>query len=179
MFGMNVIPAFMPATWSVLALFYIKYELAFAPVIIIGASMAALGRVVLYLIARDFLRKVIPEKWLVNYNDLGKILTIDRKVTIPLVVAYAFLPIPSNQVFIAAGLARADIKIIAAAFFFGRLLSYSFWVASAMRISNSLDTLFIHHFSRLRFAPEILSFALILLLGVIPWKKVLNKIKKS
>lgn len=179
-FSMNVVPAFMPATWSVLALFYIKYDLAFVPVIIIGAAMASLGRMVLYFLSREFVPKIVPAKWLVNYHDLGKLLNVDRKVTIPLMVGYAFLPIPSNQVFIAAGLARADIKVIIISFFFGRLLSYSFWVAAAHRVASSLDDLFIGHFAGgAKLGAEIFSFSLIFIIGAIPWKKILNKIKKT
>jgi hypothetical protein len=46
-FGVNIVPAFMPPTWIILAFFYLRYHLNLLPTVIIGAAAATLGRVVL------------------------------------------------------------------------------------------------------------------------------------
>lgn len=177
--GINLVPAFMPATWTILALFYIKYDLMLLPVVVIGAAMATTGRVGLYYLAKFGLRAVIPKKLDENFGYLGEILNIRRSLTIPLVLFYAYLPVPSNQIFVAAGLAKANIKIIAISFFFGRLLSYAFWISTADKALQRFQGAYFERFNHgAKISAEIIGFALIILMGMIPWKKVLAFLKK-
>src|SRR3989338_2339559 len=97
--GLNIIPAFMPPTWTVLAFFVTKYDLLQIPVVLIGASCATLGRVVLVGISRKYFRRILSADSQENYASIGEYLNSNKHITIPLVVAYAFLPIPSNDVF--------------------------------------------------------------------------------
>ena len=57
--GMNVIPALMPPTWIILAFFVSKYQLQLLPVVLIGASCATLGRVILAGISRKYFRRFL------------------------------------------------------------------------------------------------------------------------
>ncbi len=93
-FGLNVIPLFMPPTWSILAFFYIKYSLFFPPTIIIGATAAVLGRIVLAAFARSF-GHLLPKKTLENIHALGSYAKEHTTISIPALIIYAFLPIPS------------------------------------------------------------------------------------
>lgn len=173
--GMNVVPAFMPPTWVILAFFHIHFHLALIVIVVIGALAATSGRVLLANLARLYLRKLFPKTNLENYDALGKFIENNQRLTIPLVLTYAFLPIPSNQVFVVAGLARLDLKIIAPSFLAGRLISYTFWVSVARIIYDRLEDIFASHISSgIGLVIELLGLAVIIAVGKINWKKVLK-----
>lgn len=174
-FGINVIPVFMPPTWIILAFFYTRYHLHIIPTVILGAGAATLGRIVLAQLSRMYGRTVVPKKFLTNYEALGVLIERHQTISIPLIFAYAFFPISSNVVYIVAGLSDISIKVIALSFFVGRLISYSFWITAAHLASKSLDALLIRHFSKSRtFIAEIVGIAIILLLGGLNWRKILK-----
>lgn len=176
--GLNIIPAFMPPTWTVLAFFVTKYDLLLIPVVLIGASCATLGRVVLAGISRKYFRRILSADSQENYATIGEYLNRNKHITIPLVVAYAFLPIPSNDVFIAAGLAKVKIKLLAGSFFVGRLISYTFWVSLTQRFSDNLLDLFSKHYTKVgSIVLEVVGLLLLYLFGKIAWKKILKKVK--
>lgn len=167
----------MPPTWSVLAFFYLRYHLQFIPTVIIGATAATLGRIILATLVKLYLRPIIPKRAMENYTALGNYLKRNKKLTVPLLLTYAFFPIPSNDVYITAGLANLDLKLIAFSFFCGRLVSYAFWVGLAYRTSKSLNHIFAAHFSKGgAIIGELIGFGLIILIGSINWKKVLNRV---
>jgi membrane protein DedA with SNARE-associated domain len=165
----------MPPTWLVLAFFYINSDVSLLPLVLIGGTSATLGRIILYYLSRGFLRKRIPQKYLENYDDLGSFFVKHEKLTIPVILAYALLPIPSNQVFIVAGLSRMDIRLVSSCFFASRLISYTVWVSAAHLASNHLDTIFSSHFSNSgTFLVEIVGIIGILIIGKIKWRKILK-----
>lgn len=178
--GINVIPAFMPPTWTILAFFVTKYNLQILPVVLIGASFATLGRIILASLSGTFFRKFLPKKSQENYASIGHYLNSHKHVTIPLVVAYAFLPIPSNNVFIAAGLAKMRIRLLAASFFVGRLISYTFWVSLTRKLADNLADIFSRQYAETgSVIAQIVSLVLLYLLGTIAWKKILKSVNKS
>ncbi len=174
-FGMNTVPAFMPPTWLVLAFFHIHFDLSLPLTVLIGATAATSGRIVLSILVRVFLKPFLPQTLSENYDALGIFFQHNQKLTIPIVFLYAFLPIPSNQVFIIAGLAKLDIRIIAFSFFIGRLISYSFWVSVAHEVADRLEAIFIGHFSSFwTLLLELIVFMSIFIIGKINWRKVLK-----
>lgn len=174
--AINVVPAFMPATWIVLAFFYLKYDLPLIPTVILGASCATIGRVLLWHIAKYFLHSILPKKIRDNYKALGMFLNKHKHISLPLIISYAFLPIPSNQVYIAAGLAHFDVKLLAASFFIGRLISYSFWLSVAYQISSRIDYKLHHSYdSPETLYLEFISLILLFTISVVPWKRLLKR----
>lgn len=159
----------------VLAFFYLHFDLKLIPVVILGASAAVSGRVILSLLARNYFRPFMPRSFLHNYDALGNFFTENQKLTVPLIFTYAFLPIPSNDVFIIAGLAKLNIRLIAGSFLFGRLISYTFWVSLASRVSERLENVFTGHLSNGgALAAELIGFSVIFLVGKIRWGKILR-----
>lgn len=176
--GMNVIPFFMPPTWTVLAFFVTKYDLPLLPVVLIGATTATLGRVILATLSQYF-RKFLSKQSQDNYASIGEYLNTHEHITIPLVITYAFIPIPSNHVFIAAGLAKVRIKLLAGAFFIGRLISYTFWVKLTQKLADNLADIFTSQYSKVgSVVIEIAGLLLLYFLGKIAWKKILKRIGK-
>lgn len=175
-YGMNVIPVFMPPTWIVLAFFYHHYHLAFVPTVIIGATTATFGRVTLAYLARHVLHDKIPKSWTKNYDDLGAYVKSHQKLTIPVMLTYAFFPISSNYVYIMAGLSGLPINIIAISFFIGRLISYSFWISAASFATRHLEDIFQGHLVQSQtIIFEIAGLLVVWGIGRIPWKKILPK----
>jgi membrane protein DedA with SNARE-associated domain len=175
-FCINLIPAFMPPTWMILAFFYITFDIKLVPVVLLGAASATLGRICLALLARYYFAPVLSARGKENYKALGTFLNKNRKVSIPLIISYAFIPIPSNQVYMAVGMSHADIRLFATAFFFGRIISYSFWVAAAHKFQDSILAIFVRHFaSRQTILIEIVGLLALWLVSRIPWKDLLEK----
>lgn len=179
-FFMNVFPAFMPPTWTVLAYVYIRFHLFFIPTIVIGAICATLGRIVLYYWAKNYLHVFFSSVSKKNLLIAGEYFNKRKRVTVPLLIAYAFIPIPSNQIYIAAGLAGLDIKLMAASFFVGRLISYSFWVGATNIGQESLNGIFLHQFSKTdAILLDIGGFVLLYILSSIPWQDFFRTHKKK
>ena len=174
-FAINVVPAFMPPTWIILSFFYVNNDLLFLPTIILGVIAATSGRIVLALISKYWLRKALPISFYSNYQYLGEYLKRHTKLTLPIVFGYAFSPISSNSLFIMAGFSNLNLKLIAASFFIGRLISYSFWIMVSHQLSNRLDTIFTGTFSNLNtFISALISMAIVIIIGRINWKNLLK-----
>ena len=86
-----------------------------------------------------------------------------------------FSPVPSNQLFIAAGLAHLDLRLVVPAFFVGRAISYTVAAGAAGKAATDLTAVFTQQLSS---APailvEFLSLASIVLLAKIPWARLLH-----
>lgn len=172
---MNIIPVFAPPTWTVLAFYFLRYHLSLLPVVIIGAVAAMLGRIVLYILAKNYFVKLFPKRWLTNLHVLGKFIESHESLTIPVVVAYAFSPISSNQLFIAAGLSGLHVGLIAFSFLIGRFISYTFWISAANRIADRLEIIFSNHLSNYgALIAQILGFLVIIFISRINWGKYLK-----
>jgi hypothetical protein len=57
-FVINIVPAFMPSTWMVLAFFHIQFDLPILPLTIGGAFFSGLGRIVLAKFSSLYTRHV-------------------------------------------------------------------------------------------------------------------------
>jgi len=175
-FAINVIPAFMPPTWMILSFFFIKYNLPFLPTVILGVIAATTGRICLALMAKYWFKNWLPENLFANYKDLGILLKKRQKLTIPVVLAYAFSPVSSNSLFIMAGLSNLNLRIVAFSFFLGRLFSYSFWITATDKLSNRLEDLFTGELKSYQtLISTAISLLIIVLVGKIKWKKFLPK----
>ena len=135
-FGLNLLPAFGPPTWSILVVFRLNSDMPTWLLVLVGASAAALGR---YLLARAFwlLRNRLSEKSRRNLEAARQALERRKRNTIIALGLFAVSPIPSAQLFEAAGLAGVRLVGFTAAFFAGRLLSYSIYAYTAGRIRET------------------------------------------
>lgn len=135
-FGVNLLPAFGPPTWAVLVFFRLSSHLDVVPLIVLGAVAAASGRFI-PAVAFSRLRGHISARQTANLEAAGKVLTRDRKRSVAGLALFALSPLPSAQLFEAAGLMKVALPPLTAAFFVGRLVSYSVYVAGA---SAAADT---------------------------------------
>jgi membrane protein YqaA with SNARE-associated domain len=175
-FVINVVPAFMPATWMVVAFFLIVYRLPLWPLCIGCAVAATGGRCVLTLISRRWGRKLLSAKQQANVTALGNWLNGKSGWRQMLaVLLYASGPIPSNQMFIAAGLSNVKIGPIAAGFFLGRMVSYPFFATTARGVNDRFGNIFIKEWKDPKFIVlELLSVAGVVIFARIDWPRLLH-----
>ncbi|MDO8506648.1 MAG: hypothetical protein Q7S41_03465 [Candidatus Limnocylindria bacterium] len=142
-FAVNVMPAFMPPTWMILAFAHLTLGASVLPLAVGGAFAAAGGRVTLALAARRWGTLLLSAERRASLTELG--LWLERRAgwAVPAaVLIYSFGPIPSNQLFVAAGLTRMGLGRIASAFLTGRLISYPLWIGAARIAVDRIDELF-------------------------------------
>jgi len=173
--GLNAVPAFMPPTWSVLAYFHLYQGLPVLPLAVVGALGATTGRAILALGSRAFGRRFIPAAWSANVEALVATLQSRPTLALPSLALFALGPVPSNHLFVAAGLARAPLPPILAVFGAARFVSYLLWVSAANVADRSLREVF---GSRVgvwgMVALQIAGFIVIILLMRVDWLRLLR-----
>ncbi|WP_175917253.1 hypothetical protein [Burkholderia pyrrocinia] len=138
---LNLIPAFAPPTW--MAMSWVGFNLpAGNPLIfaVVAAGAATTGRVILATFARSLVRsRWIRESDRENIDIATHWLRKHKTLTASAFFFYALSPLPSNYLFIAYGLSGLPLKIIAAAFFIGRTMTYAIWALLGRFASTQLD----------------------------------------
>jgi len=128
--GVSLIPMFGPPVWTVLVFAKFRWNLNPVILVIIGATVSAFGR---YAIARGAtkLQRFVPRRAQENLEAAHRLLQGHRKGIFALLAVFVISPLPSGQLFIAAGLLRMQLWLVTTAYFFGRLISYSIYVGAA------------------------------------------------
>lgn len=139
-FAVNLLPAFGPPTWAVLVFFSLDFDLPAVPLVLGGALAAASGRYVLATGARK-LRPRLSAARLEHLDRAQAALSADRRRTAAGLGLFALSPVPSGQLFTAAGLMTVPLLPLTAAFFAGRLVSYSIYVGAASIAEKNLGDL--------------------------------------
>jgi membrane protein YqaA with SNARE-associated domain len=174
-FGINVLPAFGPPTWAVLVFFRLESDLAPVPLVLIGAVAAACGRMVLAYGARAF-RGRLSEQRIESLTAVHELIAESRRGAIVSLGLFALAPLPSAQLFIAAGLLNEPIVRLTAAFFAGRLISYSLYVAAASAAKESIGDIFGDAFtSPLGIALQVVMLGLLVVLLKVDWARIIAK----
>ena len=140
-FAVNLLPAFGPPTWTILVFFRLNSDLAAVPLVLIGALSAASGRLVLAQASRRFRHRLSDERR-EGLDALRERLTRARGRSYAGLALFAISPVPSAQLFVAAGLMDLRLVPLTLAFFAGRLVSYSLYVAAASAAKDSLGEVF-------------------------------------
>jgi len=135
-FGINLLPAFGPPTWSIIVFYGLNSDVPAAAIVVISAAAAASGRLVLAYGFR-YLRGRLPKRLKDNLEGAREALEHRRHGVIVGLGLFALSPLPSAQLFEAAGLAGIRLLGFTAAFFTGRLISYSIYAASAKTIRGT------------------------------------------
>ena len=135
--GVNLMPAFGPPTWVVLVLFRLHEHLSAVPLVLLGAVFAALGRYALARGTRGMIRW-LPKRRVANLKAAGELLQKRRTGTAVGLGLFLLSPLPSAQLFEAAGVMGLPLRALTAAFLVGRLVSYSLYVGAAGIAESSL-----------------------------------------
>ena len=168
-------PAFGPPTWTVIVIYGLSTTMPLPALVLIGAAAAALGR---FTLAYGFrlLRKHIPEKMKRNLQAAGDAVEKRKRGSLVAMTLFALSPLPSAQLFEAAGLAGLRLFHFTAAFFAGRIVSYSIYAATAQGIEKtSMGGAFKHYLtSPIGIGVEIVMLGLLVALAQVDWQKHLG-----
>jgi uncharacterized membrane protein YdjX (TVP38/TMEM64 family) len=168
----NLMPAFAPPTWTVLVLFSLNTDLHPLLIVAVGAVFAGTGR---YLLARatGLLRKYIPTKSIHNLEAAQSLLTKNNSRRFLTIGLFVISPLPSAQLFEAAGLMGVRLLPLTLAFFSGRIVTYNFYVLGATELkSHGIGELITKEFTSIwAVLFQLLMIALVVLLTKIDWKK--------
>jgi uncharacterized membrane protein YdjX (TVP38/TMEM64 family) len=136
-FAVTLLPAVGPPTWAVLVFFSLQFDLPGVALVLGGALAAASGR---YLLASGTrrLRPRLSAARLQRLDRAQEALGADRRRTAAGLGLFALSPVPSGQLFVAAGLMTVPLLPLTAAFFAGRLVSYSIYVSAANLAADNL-----------------------------------------
>lgn len=174
-FIINLVPAFMPSTWMVMAFFYIEFDLPLLALTVGSAFASAAGRLVLAKASTAFTRRFARREQS-DLRELGGFLDEHRRYVGPAVFAYALTPLPTNNLFIAAGMVEVDLAGVLAGFVAARVLANTFWVWTTDRVFNSLGDLFTSALTGpAGITLQVLGLASVVLLFKVPWARWLRR----
>lgn len=175
-FAIQLPPALMPPSWALLAFFYVHFHLPLLPLTVGGAVSSTLGRIVLALGTRHLGRPFLSNERKENMAGLGAWLNHRPRWQIAgAVFLFAIGPIPSNQVFIAAGLTGTALGPVALGFFLGRVVSYTVLAVVTKSAVGQIETIFSQYFrSWSAIIGVAVTIAVIYALVRINWIKLLH-----
>lgn len=174
--AVNLMPAFGPPTWSIIVLYGLNSDLPVIGTVAVGALAAASGR---YLLALGFrlLGERVPKRMRQNLAAARTAFEQRRSAGVIALGLFALSPVPSAQLFEAAGLSRVKLVPFTLAFFAGRLASYSIYAGGARTLkSATLGEAFAQSLtSPVGVALQLLMIGGLVALAAIDWQRVLGK----
>jgi hypothetical protein len=174
-FAINLAPAFMPSTWMVMAFFYIRFDLPLLALTLGGAAASALGRLVLARGSHAFSRRFLPGQR-ADLDELGAFLDEHRGVVGPAVFLYALSPLPTNNLFIAAGMTGVSMTAVVAGFVLSRMIANTFWVWTTNKAFDSLGGLFTGAISGpIGITLEVIGLIAVVLTFRLPWARWIRR----
>ncbi len=170
-FVINLVPAFMPSTWMILACFYIRFDLPLLPLTIGGALASALGRLMLARGSTWFKHRFLHGRES-GLHELGGFLNEHRNVLAGTVFLYALTPLPTNNLFIAAGMVEVNMVQVLLGFAASRILANTFWVWTTNSAFEHIGELFKGAVgSWAAIVLELMGVVSVALLYFLPWEK--------
>ena len=171
-FAINLVPAFGPPTWAVLVLLRVQTEVPGWALVLLGAVSAAGGRFALGTMSRA-LRGRFSSARLKKLAAARTLLLSGRTRGIAVLALFAVSPLPSAQLFVAAGLLDVPLLRFTLAFFAGRIVSYTFYVAVATIAERSLGDLVRQSLiSPVGILLQLLMVGVVIVIGSIDWTRV-------
>jgi uncharacterized membrane protein YdjX (TVP38/TMEM64 family) len=180
-FGINLLPAFGPPTWSVIVLFGINSDIPLAGLVLVAAVASSSGRFILAHGFRLFATR-LSEKTRANLAAARAAFERQRNHNLLALVFFVFSPLPSAQQFGAVGLAGVRILPFTLAFFVGRLFSYTFYAGGAELVDQTTslgDTFRDSLTSPLGIALQVAMLGALVLLAKVDWVKVFGPADKD
>ena len=173
-FVLNTLPAFAPPTWMLLSYFGLRFPGA-DPwwVALVAASAATGGRTVLARLAQ----RVSDSRWFptaarANLVSVAEAVAKRRATSSAAFLLFAFSPLPSNTLFMAYGLSRAPLRLLAAPFFVGRWVSYALAFTGGAVAADRFDIELTGHASVLYFLlSQLASIGLVYAFTRIDWHR--------
>lgn len=174
-FGINLLPAFGPPTWAVLVFARLHWHMNPFALLALGSIAATAGRYLLARGARRF-KNILPKRMMANLEAARDLLQHRKRGAIAIFALFVVSPLPSAQLFVAAGLLDLPLELLTLAFFLGRLVSYSIYVALATLADKQLGSLLGRAFgSPWSIALQLGLLVAVCVLPLIDWKRIFDR----
>jgi uncharacterized membrane protein YdjX (TVP38/TMEM64 family) len=174
-FAINLMPAFGPPTWAVLVFVRFEWQDVPAAALIVGGALAATaGRLILAVGTRKLGGRLSPERR-ANLEALGQALAKSKIGVVASLAVFVFSPLPSAQMFMAAGLAEVPLLPVSGAFLIGRSVSYTIYVTAATAAEETVHRLLRQgHASPAAIAIQLASLVAMVLMIKVDWIKTID-----
>lgn len=174
-FAINLLPAFGPPTWAQLVFARFHWHDIPPPALIAGGALAATaGRLVLAVGARRLGGRLSAERR-ASLHALGQTLARSKTGLVASLAMFALSPLPSAQMFMAAGLADIPLLPLAGAFLIGRSISYTIYVTAATAAEETIHRLLRQGLtSPPAIAIQLASLAAVVLMIKTDWIRVID-----
>lgn len=174
-FAINLMPVFGPPTWALLVFARIQWhDIPPAALIAGGVLAATAGRLVLAVGTRKLSGR-LPAERRANLEALGRALAKSKTGVVATVAVFAFSPLPSAQMFMAAGLAEVPLLPLAGAFLIGRSVSFTISVTAATAAEETVHRLLRQGLtSPSTIAIQLASLAAVIVMIRIDWIKIID-----
>ncbi len=136
-FGVNLLPALAPPTWAIIVALLFALDLEPWALVPVAAIASTLGRFALAMLARRFRDHLSPKR-IEGLERLRGVLLADRKRFLTAVLLFLLSPLPSNQLFLAAGLMGVRLRSLTLAFLAGRMVTYTLYLQGALYVRRSV-----------------------------------------
>lgn len=179
-FGINLLPAFAPPTWTVLVFLELNYDFYPPTLIATGLIAAASGRWLLAVASRKLSNR-FSNSYRRNLRTLGEQISRNQGHALATLLLFFFSPLSSAQLFIAAGFMQTlKLGRLILAFIAGRTISYTTYVLGAAEFAKTdIGSVVVENLTSPWFV--VLQIGLLLLvtsLGRINWDERFNKPSK-
>ena len=171
-FGINLMPAFAPPTWSVLVYFSLSQNLNELAIILLGVFSATTARLILAHAFRKNQHR-FPKSYVANLENAATHLRRSKGHIAAIWLLFFVSPFSSAQLFEAAGLMKeVALRPLGLAFATGRVLTYSLYVFGTSAFAEtSLGQIVKDNLtSPLAIAIQVLFIIGLLALGLIRWR---------
>lgn len=171
--GINVLPAFAPPTWAAMVLFRLNSGLNGVALVLLGTAAAVGGRLLLASAARRA-RHRLSGRRLDNLDAAAGLVRSSRRGSLAGLGLFLLSPVPSGQLFVAAGLLGVRLRPLAVAFVAGRLVSNTLYVTGASAASRThLGALLLSTFrSPWGIALQVLLLAGVAVIPAVDWRQL-------
>lgn len=171
-FGINLLPAFAPPTWSVLVYFALSQNLSEPGLIALGVISATTARLILAWVFRKNQQR-FPKSYVQNLENASTHLRRSKGHIAAIWLLFFISPFSSAQLFEAAGLMKdVALKPLGLAFASGRVLTYSLYVfgTSAFAATSLGQIVKDNLTSPIAIAVQVIFIAGLIALGMVRWR---------
>ncbi len=173
-FGINLLPAFGPPTWAVLVFTRLHWHMNSVVLVLLGVIAAVSGRYILALGSRHFKGR-LPRRMKANLEDARTLIRDRRAGAVALFGLFVVSPLPSAQLFVAAGMLELPLGPLSLAFMVGRVVSYSIYVSMATLADKQMGNVLGQVFgSPWAIALQIGLLVFVCLLPLVNWRAILH-----
>jgi hypothetical protein len=169
----NVVPLFMPPTWTFVSFVYVKYEVNLIVIALLGACSSTFGRFLLLLLSEKF-SVIFRGRVKKNLLFIGERAKQSPGRIVLITTLWSIAPISSSYLFFSLGLAKVKVGWGLLGFFIGRSVSYAVLAFTTKIVYESLSEMFVEAVLDWRkLLTSLFGVVLVALYLLIDWKSLI------